>query len=362
MKNSMAMAVYTSVGTFVCPLLAISRRCCSPLRVMEVPFHDTLKPDTWPKQLVIFRPPSRHTYGFVDDDGNYDLPQLELKALLNHFSDCDRDFAFIPVQLQSRSECSNKEVRRDLQSSDDDHQNLTVQRKSKKRVHIKTSSRRVESLYWISGEIPPASIAKAASRAILKHATFLIDESHHFSEEQWCRASDELLSCNLGRQRQLNELIDVIDMTNPNMSLNERSGLIQRVSSLSSTQQLSFPKRSGSTLGEFILLHHISKCKENATIVHCIHFGWRTAIGAAGTRGAPSQTLRRTHRGILKEYALKKRQIVNASSKSDFVRSNVSTAMEPEIGENTHNLLTCDFKICSFTSSRFSDGQSSFSL
>ena len=32
-------------------------------------------------------------------------------------------------------------------------------------------------------------------------------------------------------------------------------------------------------------------------------------MGPAGTKGAPSQTLRRTHRGLLKQYALKHRYL-----------------------------------------------------
>jgi tRNA G10 N-methylase Trm11 len=61
------------------------------------------------------------------------------------------------------------------------------------------------------------------------------------------------------------------------------------------------------------------------------------AIGPAGTRGAPSQTLRRTHRGTLKEYALKSRLFGGVTAGS-IDRSNISTAMEPEIGFLMANL------------------------
>jgi tRNA G10 N-methylase Trm11 len=72
-------------------------------------------------------------------------------------------------------------------------------------------------------------------------------------------------------------------------------------------------------------------------MIHYIYFGECTAIGPAGTKGSPSQTLRRTHRGILKDYALKNRIDVGSNT-SDFARSNISTAMEPELGFLMANL------------------------
>lgn len=65
-----------------------------------------------------------------------------------------------------------------------------------------------------------------------------------------------------------------------------------------------------------------------------IYLGHRTSIGPAGTRGAPSQTLRRTHRGLLKEYALKSRRRTTNPESAHLT----STAMEPEIGFLMANL------------------------
>ena len=54
--------------------------------------------------------------------------------------------------------------------------------------------------------------------------------------------------------------------------------------------------------------NHGTECNEQKR-THHIHFGFRTSVGPAGTKGAPSQTLRRTHRGLLKQYALKHRYL-----------------------------------------------------
>ena len=83
-----------------------------------------------------------------------------------------------------------------------------------------------------------------------------------------------------------------------------------------------------------------------------LFLGYRTLIGPAGTKGAPGLTTRRTHRGSLKEYALKKNRIGTSSGAAGADDANadadagnaqrrrlaMSTAMEPEIGFLMANL------------------------
>lgn len=261
--------------------------------------------DECQRQLVVFRPPSRHTYGFVNDPSKYDLPQLELSALIHHF--CDSEVQFVPV-------CNNSES---WARSEDSVGGVPGK---KIRSHVQQSSLRVQSLYWVKGA-PSSIVAKAVSRAILTHASFLINETHEVSDIEWISAA-----CAAGSLLDAKK-IEVIDMANPNMSLNEKIQFLKQISSLSYHNILLITSVL-TTLEEPAILHHSYQSEDNT--LHVIHFGKRTAIGLAGTKGAPSQTLRRTHRGILKDYALKQRNARSAAG--EFARSNISTAMEPEIG------------------------------
>jgi len=268
------------------------------------------------QQLVVFRPPSRHTYGFVQDSATYDLPQLELGSLINHVS-ASAKFDFVP---------SNKSRHINPHSS--------VDASSKKsRSHLQNVSRQVQSLYWIKGDLSPEVLSEATSRAILTHATFSIAASYHFTEEEWESAAVES-SC----QSLIDAKVDLIDITNPNMSCQESTFLLRRLSFLFSTKKL-FQKNHSFTS----ILHHTFQSGD--TVHHCIHVGQRIAIGPAGNRGAPGQTLRRTNRGILKQYALNKR--VASSNSPDYARSNISTAMEPEIGFLMANLALTGRRISS---------------
>ncbi|KAL7488159.1 hypothetical protein ACHAW6_013751 [Cyclotella cf. meneghiniana] len=282
------------------------------------------------KEMVVFRPPSRHTYGFVGDLEHYDLPRLELSAIINHVVGIHTEFQFIPVQYDLLPPLSgysgNCSV---LHSPDihDSHQPAIGPKKSKKKLCNKDLSRRVQSLYWIEGDVPTASLVKAASRAILTHATFLIDESFHFSEEVWSNVDIGELCCSNYHRDWFHFHVDVIDVTNPNISLKEKSALIRKISFLFCNEQRTLSIRRDSVTSEdSVLLYHSIWCEKDKKTIHCIHFGRRTAMGPAGTRGAPSQTLRRTHRGILKEYALKDTMFAS------------SFAMEPEIGFLMANL------------------------
>ncbi|KAL3793507.1 hypothetical protein HJC23_007247 [Cyclotella cryptica] len=291
---------------------------------------DAFGTNTKQKQMVIFRPPSRHTYGFVSDPEQYDLPRLELRALINHDVGVHTGFQFVPVQHDVRSPLSayNEDCSVLEPSEFPDSNTPSIgPKRAKKKLHVKKLTRQVPSLYWIEGDISTTSITKAASRAILTHATCLIDESFHFSEEVWSSVNiDEL--CYSGTHQFAFDLhLDVIDITNPNISLKEQLALLRKISYLLCNEGIALPiQRDSVTSKDSIVLYHSSQCKKFNTTIHCIHFGQRTSIGPAGTRGAPSQTLRRTHRGILNEYALKERNFT------------WSFAMEPEIGFLMANL------------------------
>lgn len=271
------------------------------------------------RQLIIVRPPSRHTYGFVGDsngDLNYDIPLLELSSL------CTSDIQFVPVdggvKQTNGSKKQSTEMAR-VQVGD-----RVLKKWRKRSVH---PPGQIQSLFWIveGNSISADCIAKAASRAVLTHATFVIDETYHFSELDWgsilntVDSSDDI-------SRHLDK-IDIIDMNNPNISKQERTDLTRRVVSLVDKQEKDKQNnqlREHHSTDVATLIHHTQQRESDP--IHYIHAGRRTAISPAGTRGAPSQTLRRTHRGILSQYALKNR-LVSVDEKS-----NVSTAMEPEIG------------------------------
>ncbi|KAL3782284.1 hypothetical protein ACHAWO_003618 [Cyclotella atomus] len=264
------------------------------------------------QQLVIFRPPSRHTYGFVDDESNYDLPQLELGALIHHICET-AEFEFVPVIQREHVE------QRELHD-------VAVQGKIRSRVQ--KSSLKVQSLYWMNGNISLNVVAMAASKAILTHATLLINASYEFTQDEW-NAADNFDDAKY--QELLGTNVDVIDMTNANLGIQQKNSFLQRVAFLFHTRELPFI----TDLDDPIILHHVNE-SDIAGTIHYIHFGKRIAIGPAGTKGAPSQTLRRTHRGLLREYAIKNR--MNEYDAGDFARSNISTAMEPEIGFLMANL------------------------
>ena len=261
----------------------------------------------YPRPLVMFRPPSRHTYGFQDGDV-YDLPLLELQTLLQlpHIN-------FTPVMERN----SQSIVSSPLQK-----QSRNQMKKKKQKKHYDEGI--IKSLYWLESSNDGSSndnyiITKAVSRAILTHALFSIEYSASFSNDDWTSAVkidgvDGILE-GIGE-------IDVISLSNPNLSNVERAELLKTISTLlRNDENYADDRYHPSTIldEERVLIYHHSSTND-----HYIKVGTRMAIGPAGSRGAPSQTLRRTHRGILKKYALKNRLGVG--------RSEISTAMEPEIG------------------------------
>lgn len=309
---------------------------------------DEVKPSA--QHMVIFRAPSRHTYGFIDGN-TYDLPEIELRTLLCSTleSEYDNDIQFIPSH-EHTTELMN--ARQGIQC-----QTLTSHNQSNKKGNI--IPRNINLLQWIlcSVDISIDDLARAASRAVLTHAAFSIQETLNITEEDWKNANTN--SCYIGTHQiypNFLDQMDVIDMSNPNMSRNDRRQLLETVVSIIERQHelkhrldqlylthLSLKSTDNVMYQQPVLIYHSfladAPDQNHLTFHNChihhhyIHFGYRTAIGLAGTSGAPSQTLRRPQRGILKEYALKNRQFTNQDN-----ALLTSTAMEPEIGFIMANL------------------------
>lgn len=311
---------------------------------------DEVKPSA--QHMVIFRAPSRHTYGFIDGN-NYDLPEIELRTLLCSIleSEYDNDIQFLPSH-EHTTELMN--ARQGIQC-----QTLTSHNQSNKKGNIIPSN--INLLQWMlcSVEISIDDLAHAASRAVLTHAAFSIQETLNITEEDWKNATTN--SCYIGTRQPYLKLLhqmDVIDMTNPNMSRDDRRQLLETIVSIIEQQHelkyrlnqlysthVSLKSTHDMMYQQPVLIYHsfLAAVPDQNELAfpnghhlhhhHHIHFGYRTAIGLAGTSGAPSQTLRRPQRGILKEYALKNRQFTNLDS-----ALLTSTAMEPEIGFIMANL------------------------
>jgi hypothetical protein len=161
----------------------------------------------------------------------------------------------------------------------------------------------------------------------LSHASFSIDESIIVTEEDW---EDNLQFCPTYNNQlstiEILDRLDVVDLSNPNMSRNDKMGLMERIICSLDKQEPKLQLRLQQWIRTImhndvhklqqVVIVHRSQQNNNfhAGALYHIHFGHRTSIGLAGTRGAPSQTLRRTHRGLLKEYALKNRRTCNADT------------------------------------------------
>ena len=259
--------------------------------------------------MIIFRSPSHHTYGFIqsNNDDKYDLPMVELRTLMH---DEQQDIQFIPINndLQSPSTKQPKQLSRN-------------QSKKKKKDVYKHN---IPMMYWVQSStgdtIDHTIIAKATSHSILTHASFAISNFYNVSDEVWKDA--------VSSSTAIKDDIDIIDMQNPNMSNHDRTDLIQRIANFIEYNQLQCIDDVNKEEGrQPIIIHDIMHQQQNNEYMHHFYFGYRLSIGKAGTTSAPSRTLRRTNRGILKQYALKNRVI-----ESNEVAYDTSTAMEPEIG------------------------------
>ncbi len=283
----------------------------------------------YPRLLVMFRPPSRHTYGFREGD-TYDLPLLELQTLIqDRVRKDDIHVNFIPVNERRR----RSSAKDDLQVKSTQHQTQSRNQMKKKRLKKNQNEAGIQSLYWLECSdnlIDDSEISTAASRAILTHAIFRIEYSASFSNDDWiatAKNGSQVHSCLNG--------VDVISMSNPNMSREECSNLLQTISMLIENHNDTILYQLRVDEGG-VLIYHYERSSD--IITHHIHIGRRIVIGPAGTSSAPSQTLRRTHRGILKEYSLKNR----FGGVSALARTSISTAMEPEIGFLMASLAGCD--------------------
>ena len=292
---------------------------------------DVDKPATYPRLLVMFRHPSRHTYGFLEGD-TYDLPLLELQTLIQDREHKDIDINFIPVTKRSNPSDNDLQFQSTQQQQQQQQRKQSRNQLKKKKQKKNQYEAGTQSLYWLecSGDSVDDVISTAVSRAILTHALFRIEYSASFSSDDWISS----VTKNEGKIHECLDEMDVISMSNPNMSNEECSNLLQTVSILLQKHNDNVLQHLQPHLApgeDRILIYH---CHEESSdnLKHYIHIGNRMAIGPAGTSSAPSQTLRRTHRGILKEYALKNR-FGRVTAESD-----ISTAMEPEIGFLMANL------------------------
>jgi tRNA A58 N-methylase Trm61 len=281
----------------------------------------------YPQLMIMFRPPSRHTYGFREGD-TYDLPLLELQTVIQDRVRKDIHINFIPV-IEQRSRPSADD---DLQIKSTQHQTQSRNQMKKKRLKKNLNNEAgIQSLYWLEcseNVIDDSILSTAASRAILTHAMFRIEYSASFSNDDWIATAK-----NGSQNHACLDGVDVISMSNPNMSKEECSNLLQTISMLIENHKDTTLYQLRVDEGGVLIYHH----EQSDTITHHIHIGRRVVIGPAGTSSAPSQTLRRTHRGILKEYSLKNR----FGEVTALARTSISTAMEPEIGFLMASLAGC---------------------
>lgn len=264
--------------------------------------------------LLVARPPSRHTYGFVvnaDGGGHsrcYDLPLVEIRqSLLSGASASQQkhDIRFVETGGSGREPLSGV-AGQGLRSR-------TRSRNQAKKKRLKAFP--LPCLYWLEGDVSPALLDDAVSRSILMHASFRIQTVVSLSLSDWMETDrgNHFKSSDVDGLSQ----VDIVDMSNPNLSSAEKLGLMMKI--LTITRGLNIKALS---IQDPVII--IDACKDKIRLF----FGRRTAIGLAGNKGAPSRALRRTNRGVLKRFALKERHAIVASKKE---RSNISTAMEPEI-------------------------------
>ena len=327
--TGVSIQVSTSALSSTCQKTIRAIRTSSPIsgtcQVMAFAHHRNHQDYT--RLLIMFRPPSRHTYGFREDD-TYDLPLLELQTLIQDRVRKDIHINFIPV-IERRRRSSAKD---DLQIKYTQHQTQSRNQMKKKRLKKNQNEASVQILYWLecSDNSIDDIISTAASRAILTHALFRIEYSESFSNEDWIATAknrSQIHACLDG--------LDVISMSNPNMSKEECSNLLQTISMLIKNHKDTTLYQMRVDEGGVLIYHH----EQNSDIItHHIHIGRRLTIGPAGTKTAPSKTLRRTHRGILKEYSLKNR----FGEVTALATTSISTAMEPEIGFLMASLAGCD--------------------
>ena len=198
-----------------------------------------------PRDLVIFRLRSRHTYGF--EPAVFDLPQLELSALCNR-----------RLQLSAAAAAEEAEPQ----------------------------------VFWADG-VSSDELAAASQRAILTHAAFSIVSS----------APDVSgLPTDIGLPTDGTELraedVEIVDLAQPNIRRETRTEL-----QLQLADALGRGSTRAGTAGPAKRWVLIRERGGRA------HLGWRLATGPAAGLGAPGLASgRRCYTGWLGRYALKSRQ------------------------------------------------------
>ncbi|KAL3827453.1 hypothetical protein ACHAXA_003187 [Cyclostephanos tholiformis] len=253
------------------------------------------------RDMVVFRSPSRHTYGFAgggdhggDDDDErrvcsrycYDLPAIELRNLLCSIAPIeDDDVRFVPV---------------------DDN---AVCDRSPRWIESARSGMTLCAVDYIS---------MAASRAVLTHATFSIDECLVVTDEDWRDSSSfasENISSLIGGENHRSSIdvlghTDAIDMSDPNMSRDSRTTLINMILCLIDRQE-----------------HDVIKSAFGMNIIARTIIGFSSGIEPRSVQLAHEELPVRHYEGPIE------RRIENF----DAARV-TSTAMEPEIGFLMANL------------------------
>ena len=224
-------------------------------------------PGLAPRQLVVFRARSRHTYGFdTSAPSTFDLPQIELSSVLGAPA-----LSLTAVDPSADGEGAQS--------------------------------------FWVDG-VSQSELRRAAERCILVHGAYAIVSS----ADSVASARDGLRGYGLPAIG----AVAVIDLAQANLRRNERAELQAQLHAASctctDTQGVQQADPLPSSTGErraWVLIREIGGA---------IHLGWRVAVGPAAGLGAPGQASgRRCYSGWLGKYALKNREFA------------APTAMEPEI-------------------------------
>jgi hypothetical protein len=228
------------------------------------------------RHLVVWRGRSRHTYGF---EGQFDLPQLELEALLSVDADCRPLPMLSPVLPAGPDQDS--------------------------------------AMCWVDVETPQAqsALTAAASRAVLTHAVFVVAAAA--ASVAAAAAAARAAGCNLPDA----EAVEVLDLDEPNLRAHAREAALAEL-----CRGLGSPETPAAShwlaSGGGAATQHLTTwvlLRMSGPPRHML--GWRVASGAAAGRGgALGRAVRRPAGGWLSRYALKRR------------RHNAATAIEPELG------------------------------
>ena len=233
-----------------------------------------------PRHMVMFRPPSRHTYGFVNEHSDYDLPEIKLQHLLRSTNaqavNYNGDVRFIPVENSCawshrdgavpRQEATDKDPRRGGVTS-----NNQREKKIPARCSLVGSNKSL--LQWMVNAngimLSDDEISLAASRAVLTHATFSINEFLLVTEKDWGWEEED--SC-IGNHHPLTTKVlhrlEFIDMSNPNRSRDERTQLLNKILQLFHKREPEVRLRLQKWISTRASLHHVQGRQPVVIVVH----------------------------------------------------------------------------------------------